>query len=135
MTDPRFNQAPTAAQTYPCGGCGARLEFKPGSTAMQCPYCGYRQEITTGDRQIREIAFADAAHRLAWQRGQLRERDLADLATLPRKPVGSIGAYVFSCQRCAAKTETNETASVCQFCGAPLVIDATASGQIVPEGV
>jgi len=116
MTDPRFQQAPTAAQTYPCGGCGARLEFKPGSTAMQCPYCGYRQEITTGDRQIREIAFGE-------------------LATLARKPVGSIGAYVFSCQRCAAKTETNETASVCQFCGAPLVIDASASGQIVPEGV
>ena len=116
MTDPRFQQAHTAAQTYPCGGCGARLEFRPGSTAMQCPYCGFRQEITSGDRQIREIAFAE-------------------LANLPRKPVGSIGKYVFACQRCAARTETNETASVCQFCGAPLVIDAAASGQIVPEGV
>jgi DNA-directed RNA polymerase subunit RPC12/RpoP len=116
MTDPTAAQAPVAATTYPCGGCGARLEFAPGSSAMQCPYCGFRQEITAGDRRIDEIAFAD-------------------LATLPRKPVGSIGAYVFVCQRCAARTETNETASVCQFCGAPLVIDAAASGQIVPEGV
>ncbi|WP_033289085.1 hypothetical protein [Amycolatopsis jejuensis] len=112
MTDP----AGVAAATYPCGGCGARLEFAPGSTVMQCPYCGFRQEITTGDRQIREIPFAE-------------------LVNLARKPVGSIGKYVFACRRCAARTETNETASRCQFCGAPLVIDATASGQLVPEGV
>ncbi|HKN51830.1 MAG TPA: hypothetical protein VJX66_04975, partial [Amycolatopsis sp.] len=107
MTDPRFQQPGVAATTYPCGSCGARLEFAPGSTGMQCPYCGHRQEITAGDREIREVAFAD-------------------LAALPRKPVGSIGQYVFTCQRCAAKTETNETASMCQFCGSPLVIDATA---------
>ncbi|GAA3579433.1 hypothetical protein GCM10022222_75340 [Amycolatopsis ultiminotia] len=116
MTDPRFQQAGVAATTYPCGGCGARLEFAPGTTALQCPYCGFRQEITAGDRQIREIPFGE-------------------LANLARKPVGSIGKYVFACQRCAARTETNETASLCQFCGAPLVIDPAASGQLVPEGV
>jgi DNA-directed RNA polymerase subunit RPC12/RpoP len=116
MTDPRSHQAPVAATTFPCGGCGARLEFAPGSTGMQCPYCGFRQEIAAGDRRIREVAFSD-------------------LPALPRKPVGSIGAYVLVCQRCAARSETNETASVCQFCGAPLVIDPAASGQIVPEGV
>lgn len=113
---PGFDPAGTAATTYPCGGCGARLEFAPGSTSMQCPYCGYRQEITAGDRQIHEIAFAD-------------------LTNLARKPIATIGQYVFKCQRCGATTETNETASLCQFCGAPLVIDTNASGQIAPEGV
>jgi DNA-directed RNA polymerase subunit RPC12/RpoP len=116
MTDQSAQQAPVAATTYPCGGCGARLEFTPGSAGMQCPYCGFRQEIAPAGRQIREIAFGD-------------------LQTLSRKPVGSIGSYVFVCQRCAARTETNETASACQFCGAPLVIDPAASSQIVPEGV
>jgi len=116
MTEPTVGAAPVAATTYPCAGCGARLEFAPGTTGMTCPYCGFHQEISAGDRQIREIAFTD-------------------LATLARKPVGSIGKYVFVCQRCAARTETDETASVCQFCAAPLVIDAAASGQIVPEGV
>ncbi|MFC3896491.1 hypothetical protein ACFOWZ_33880 [Lentzea rhizosphaerae] len=112
MTDPRG----VASQTYPCGGCGARLEFAPGSTAMRCPYCGFQQEIHAVDRQVREIAYAD-------------------LAVLPRKPVGTIGAYVFQCPRCAARTETNETATLCQFCGTPLVIDDAATGQIVPEAV
>ncbi|CAO5158210.1 Zinc ribbon domain-containing protein [Frankia sp. AiPs1] len=116
MTNQPDQRAPVGATTYPCGGCGARLEFAPGETALRCPYCGFRQEIAAPARQIREIAYSD-------------------LGTLPRKPVGSIGAYVFVCQRCAARTETNETASVCQFCAAPLVIDPAASGQIVPEGV
>ncbi|GAA4544030.1 hypothetical protein [Amycolatopsis samaneae] len=122
MTDPyaqhQFQQqaGPVAAHTYPCGGCGARVQFAPGTSVLKCPYCGFRQQIAASDRRIREIPFAE-------------------LAVLPRKPVGSIGAYVLACQRCAARSETNETASLCQFCGAPLVVDATATGQIVPEGV
>jgi DNA-directed RNA polymerase subunit RPC12/RpoP len=114
MTDP--NAPLAAALTYPCGGCGARVQFAAGTSVMRCPYCGFQQQITVGERQIREIPFAE-------------------LATLPRKPVGSIGAYVFVCQRCAARTQTNETASLCQFCGAPLVLDGAATGQIVPEAV
>lgn len=116
MSEPGFSQGDVANTTYPCGGCGARLEFAPGTTALQCPYCGHRQEIATGDRAIRELLFSE-------------------LSGLDRKPVGSIGKYVFVCQRCAARTETNETASLCQFCGSPLVIDPDASGQLVPEGV
>ncbi|MFD9738895.1 hypothetical protein [Umezawaea sp. NPDC059074] len=116
MTDAGFHQGDVANTTYPCGGCGARLEFAPGTTALRCPYCGYQQEISAGDRRIREIPFAE-------------------LAGLARKPVASIGKYVFVCQRCAARTETNETASLCQFCGAPLVIDVNASDQLAPEGV
>jgi DNA-directed RNA polymerase subunit RPC12/RpoP len=101
---------------FPCGGCGARVEFAPGTTVMRCPYCGYQQQITAGDRQI-------------------REHTIAELATLPRKPVGSIGAYVYVCQRCAARTTSNESATPCQFCGTPLVLDPNATGQIVPEAV
>ena len=101
---------------FPCGGCGARLEFAPGTTGMRCPYCGYEQQITAGDRQIREHA-------------------LAELDTLPRKPVGQLAAYVYVCQRCAAQTQSNDPATLCQFCGTPLVIDPNASGQIAPEAV
>jgi hypothetical protein len=83
---------------------------------MVCPYCQYHQEISTGAATIDEIP-------------------IENLATLARKPVGSLGSYALACQRCAARTETNETASLCQFCGAPLVVDVNATGQIVPEGV
>ncbi|MCU1683227.1 MAG: hypothetical protein JWQ81_3966 [Amycolatopsis sp.] len=114
MTDPHAPQ--TEAHTYPCGGCGARVQFAPGTNVLRCPYCGFQQQIAVSERQIREIPFAE-------------------LATLARKPVGSIGTYEYVCQRCAAHTRSNETASPCQFCGSPLVLDSRATGQIVPEGV
>ena len=85
-------------------------------TVLQCPYCGFRQEITASNGQVREIA-------------------LEDLDVLARKPVGQLAPYTLVCQRCAASTETTETAGLCQFCGSPLVMDAAATGQIIPEGV
>jgi DNA-directed RNA polymerase subunit RPC12/RpoP len=116
MTDPQPPQSSATALTYPCGGCGARVQYSPGTQVLRCPYCGYEQHLAPTGGEVREIP-------------------IGELATLPRKPVGSIGAYVFVCQRCAARTESNETAGVCQFCGAPVVLDAAATGQILPEAV
>ncbi|GAA3431883.1 NADH pyrophosphatase zinc ribbon domain-containing protein [Kutzneria kofuensis] len=116
MTGPFTPGGTVSPNAFPCGGCGARVEFAPGTTAMRCPYCGYEQQISHGDRQI-------------------REHGLAELGTLPRKPVAQLAAYVYVCQRCAAQTQSNETATLCQFCGSPLVLDPDASGQIVPEAV
>ncbi|MGH3426561.1 MAG: hypothetical protein ACRDQZ_03140 [Mycobacteriales bacterium] len=111
---PHSNAA--AADTYACGGCGACVQFAPGNGVLRCPYCGFQQPIATGDRQVHEHA-------------------IDELTTLPRKPVGSIGAYVCVCGRCAATTQTNGPAGLCQFCGAPLVVDPETTGQIIPEAV
>ncbi|MDA3628421.1 hypothetical protein OU415_23515 [Saccharopolyspora sp. WRP15-2] len=108
--------SPAASATYPCGGCGARLEFSPGTNVLQCPYCGFRQEIQASGQQIREIA-------------------IEELGSLPRKPVGQLAPYTLVCQRCSAQTQTTATAGLCQFCGSPLVLDPNATGQIIPEGV
>lgn len=102
--------------SYRCGGCGARVEYAPGTTALRCPYCGFRQEIAAGVREVREHAFAE-------------------LATLPRKPVASVGAHTFVCQRCGARTETDALAERCQFCAAPLVAEVGAGELIAPEAV
>lgn len=115
MTDPRQANM-TSANSFPCAGCGARVQFAAGTNMMRCPYCGHEQQINAGGRQIHEIALTELAH-------------------LPRKPVGSIAAFTLVCQRCAARTQSNEIASLCQFCGAPLFVDPRATGQIIPEGV
>lgn len=115
MSNPHGRPA-TSATTYPCGGCGARVEFAPGTNVLQCPYCGFRQEIQASGQRIREIA-------------------IEELASLARKPVGQIAPYTLACQRCSARTETTATAGLCQFCGSPLVLDPDATGQIMPEGV
>ena len=101
---------------YPCGGCGARVEYAPGTNALRCPYCGYQQALAAPVRQVREHAYAD-------------------LARLPRKPVAAVGAHVYHCQKCGAQTESNALADRCQFCGAALVADASAGELIAPEAV
>ncbi len=113
MTEPA---APPASHSYPCAQCGARVEFAPGTNTLRCPYCGHRQQITDTGRQVTEHSYDE-------------------LVALPRKPVASIGAYVYSCQKCGAKTESNALSEVCQFCGAALVTDVNAGETIAPEAV
>jgi DNA-directed RNA polymerase subunit RPC12/RpoP len=101
---------------YPCAGCGARVEYAPGTTVLRCPYCGYEQQVADTGRQV-------------------REHDFAELATLPRKPVTMLAAHTFVCQKCGAQTESNAIADRCQFCAAPLVADVQLGEQIAPEAV
>src|SRR5439155_477443 len=66
---------------------------------------------------------------------QLTEHRYDELATLPRKPVATLGKYVYGCQKCGAKTESDAIADVCQFCGAALVADVSGGEMVVPEAV
>lgn len=103
-------------QSYPCGGCGARVEFAPGTTSLRCPYCGFEQQILPTARPV-------------------MEHPVAELATLPRKPVGAVAAHELVCQQCGARTHSDELSGRCQFCSAPLVADPASVGQILPEAV
>ncbi|WKU07794.1 hypothetical protein [Micromonospora sp. HUAS LYJ1] len=102
--------------SYRCGGCGARVEYTPGTTVLSCPYCGHRQEVAGAGREVREHAYAE-------------------LVALPRKPAASVGAHTFVCPGCGARTESDALAQRCQFCTAPLVADAEAGDLIAPEAV
>ncbi|RKR87428.1 hypothetical protein BDK92_1704 [Micromonospora pisi] len=103
-------------QQYPCAGCGAGVEFAPGTTVLRCPYCGHETALVPTGRPVREHAYAE-------------------FVSLPRKPVASLGAHVFTCQKCGAQTETEAISDRCQFCGAAMVADVAATGQVVPEAV
>jgi predicted RNA-binding Zn-ribbon protein involved in translation (DUF1610 family) len=101
---------------YPCEGCGARVEYAPGTTVLRCPYCGHEQQLAAADREV-------------------REHDIAELATLPRKPVTTLAAHTFTCQKCGAQTLSDAIADRCQFCGAPMVADVSSGEMIAPEAV
>jgi DNA-directed RNA polymerase subunit RPC12/RpoP len=101
---------------YPCTACGARVEYAPGGDVLRCPYCGHEQPVAAAVRQVREHAFTE-------------------LAQLPRKPLASLAAQVFVCRKCGAQTQSQALSQACQFCGAPLVADASLGGQIAPEAV
>lgn len=104
-----------ATRTFPCANCGARLAFVPGTTSLKCPYCGSTQQVARSGRDVREhdyVQWASAA-----------------------KPTGPLAANALVCSRCGARTESDDIASVCQFCGSPMVADLSADPQIVPEGL
>jgi Zn finger protein HypA/HybF involved in hydrogenase expression len=105
-----------SASQYPCANCGANVEFAPGTTVLKCPYCGAETPLVpTGAR--------------------VREHDFGQFAGLARKPVATIAPYTFTCRGCGAVTQSDKISDRCQFCGAPLVADATGTEMVAPEAV
>lgn len=111
------SQAPAAQSSFPCDGCGAHVEFKPGSKSLQCPYCGHKQAIAQAPQQ------------------RVREHSYKKLMAKDRPTVAQIGNHHLICQRCGARTDTDALATACQFCTGPLTADAGAGGAVAPEAV
>lgn len=123
MTEPagrpparRPDPGPITPLQYPCAGCGARLEYSPGTTSLQCPYCGSRQAVAAGDDRVEEQPYAQ------WLQ-------------LPTKPRARLGAHVLQCRQCGAQTQADDLSGACSFCGAPVVVEVSADPQVAPEAV
>jgi Zn finger protein HypA/HybF involved in hydrogenase expression len=101
---------------YPCATCGANVEFAPGTTVLKCPYCGAETPLVPTGARVREHAYAE-------------------FAGLARKPVATLAPYSFTCRGCGAVTQSDKISDRCQFCGAPLVADATSGEMVAPEAV
>ncbi|MEV8512281.1 hypothetical protein [Dactylosporangium sp. NPDC051484] len=101
---------------YPCAGCGANVEFAPGTNVLKCPYCGHETVLqSTGAR--------------------VREHDYLNFTSLPRKPVAMLAKNVFVCRNCGAQTESDAISDRCRFCSAPVVAQLNPQDLVVPEAV
>ncbi|MDX1495820.1 MAG: hypothetical protein R3253_17245, partial [Longimicrobiales bacterium] len=45
---------------FPCTSCGAKVEFAPGTDALECPYCGSRTAIPESREGVVEHDFMEA---------------------------------------------------------------------------
>ena len=45
------------ANSFGCTNCGADLKFKPGTTHLNCDYCGTENEIPQINEPIQEFDF------------------------------------------------------------------------------
>ncbi len=104
------------APSFSCTGCGARVEYAPGTTVLRCPYCGHEQQVGAARRDV-------------------REHPVTELAQLPPRQRTAPTGHAFTCQKCGARTESDALSDLCQFCGAPLVADAGQLDRIPPEAV
>jgi len=103
---------------FECGQCGASLKFAPGSTNLNCPYCGHANAIATLDTTVDEQDYLAALANTA-----------AVHETEERMEV--------KCTSCGASATLgpNVAADECPFCGTPIVKTGEAKRVFKPEGV
>jgi hypothetical protein len=101
---------PTAAVQHPCDGCGAGLQYAPGTTALRCPYCGSQQAFST--------PAVPAQQRWSWAGGP------------PPTRVAELPDFSFTCPGCGATATTPELAGPCPYCTAPTVHDDSLGGRL-----
>lgn len=106
------------ARQFPCTSCGAKVEFAPGTTSLECPYCGQRTEIAADEAPIEEQDFLET---------------LANLeANAETEEVASV-----RCGSCAALVEpaTAQEAFPCPYCGSSIVATAKSERRLKPAAL
>jgi len=109
---------PDGTVRFACAQCAAKLEYAPGTTVLECPYCGLRNEIGDGDHPVAELDYREHLRRL-----EAREEQV-DLA-------------IVKCGACGAETERppNLDAFECAFCGADMLTGASSTRLIKPRAL
>lgn len=109
---------PTSPATFPCSGCGAELEFKPGTTELVCPHCGSRTPIAPAGTSVEEIDYEQTL------------RDLVDRHDAEDK-------LVVHCDSCGANVpmESNVTSQACPFCGTNIVATGQSTRVLRPRAL
>ncbi len=109
---------PAAERRFPCAKCGAKLQFKPGTTSLTCPYCDHVNPIEGPDEAIREVDFR---------------------ATLAQLEAGESHdeVHVVRCDACGAETtfDPNVTSAACDFCDSNIVAQAKSTRRITPKAL
>ena len=105
-------QIPDGARQFPCHSCGGALLFMPGSSHLQCPYCGTQNEIPLDAQDDSYLAENDF---LAELEKQNQTQDSAS---------GVSETEAVRCGNCGATTTitSERTADLCPYCGCPLTM-------------
>jgi len=108
-----------AERQYPCGQCGAKLEYAPGTTALKCPYCAF-------ENQIEGIAEA-----------VVEEQDYAAAISSLERGASTQETMLVKCDACGAEVTpgANTTAFSCPYCNNNIVATAHSVKSIKPGAV
>lgn len=120
---PADTEAPLESAELGCTNCGADLAYAPGTTEVECPYCGTTVEIP-------QAADPNSAHVENDLRVAIAE--LKNEASAPPKMV-----HEARCEACGAQVELdpNISADECPFCAAPMIIEDHEETRIQPQAL
>jgi len=111
--------APVAQnKQFPCKQCGAQLDFAPGTTSLQCPYCGSQTPIPQSEEQIAEFDYREYLAKAETSHESQEDQRI-------------------KCEKCGAETTKppDVTADLCPFCGANLVFMAGSARLLKPKAI
>lgn len=105
------------ANTYKCPGCGAPLEYTPGTDALVCEYCSTKVRV----EDLRQM-----------ESYEYRVENHIDQNQQERQNFNS-----YTCQSCGAQliVDDNMTATVCCYCGSSALLRERLEGVLKPAGV
>lgn len=107
--------ATVGQRQFACNGCGAAIEFAPGTASMKCPYCGTQTSIETAESV---------------------KNDYAAYVAAPHAPLADIPPFTVACGNCGTSTTTTAISSRCTSCKSALVVTEDAAGQLKsPDGI
>jgi LSD1 subclass zinc finger protein len=121
MAAPAAQAQDTAHNRFGCSGCGADLEYAPGTFSMKCPYCGNETQIPMEARE------------------PPKEHAIGELTKLP-PTVQSLGTSTkaIMCKQCGANSQipADKVSTTCSFCGSGLIVPREATQNLLkPEGI
>jgi LSD1 subclass zinc finger protein len=110
--------SPVFVKTFPCTGCGAKLSFAPGTSSLQCDFCGTSNAIEAEDARIEELDFDTYLKALEGKQETIEEEHVR-------------------CDKCGASQNlpSNFFASRCTFCGAGIVSKSYANRRVKPKSI
>ena len=105
-------------KTFPCGSCGARLAFAPGTKTLKCEYCGAANNIPASAEQIEELDFEVYLQALAGKQEKFEQVQV-------------------KCNNCGAEQTLpdNIFAGNCTFCATPVVAKGYANRLVKPKAL
>ena len=111
-------EAPAFIKTFPCGGCGAKLTYKPGTRELKCEFCGKTNHIADNDARIEELDFGEYVKQL-------------------ESAHESFEAQTVQCTKCGAEQQLGGSlfAGHCAFCGTAIVGEGYARRYITPRSM
>lgn len=118
---PVVSKAPPTDRKFPCGKCGAKLNFDPSQQALKCPYCGHVEEIAAPSKPVSEQDYEEYLNKVAGEETTIAGR-----------------SSQVQCAACGAVVllEDKLVTDKCPFCGTHLENKPeTAEAMIAPEGI
>lgn len=97
-----------------CTGCGAVLEFKPGTTNLTCTYCGAENVIAQKAEKIEEIDYVKFINE------KLDKEEKIDVVAV-------------KCESCGASItlEPNVTSDECPYCDQNIVVEGGSTSTLL----